>query len=283
MFQPHPPTLTEARAELLRAITVRDEQGQQRELLIPNERPLTLFVDRRELVTLMTLGVNPELLVLGYLLNQQLIESAAAVDAISVDWEVHAAAVRLHTPSADLQERTEHRIVTSGCGQGTVFGEALQDPRTLATHAAVAESPTVATAAELLAMLEIIRHTPSVHRQAGSVHACALFAVSAPSQPRMQFHVEDVGRHNAIDTLAGWMAMNGVDAAGQLLYTTGRLTSEMVLKAALMKLPIIVSRNGVTAMALDLAERLGMTLVGRAVNRRWFCYCGPQRLVAAAQ
>jgi FdhD protein len=268
------PRLTAARAELLRPVEVVDEQGQRRELLIPHERPLTLFVDRRELVTLMTLGVNPELLTLGYLLNQQLIGSVAEVESVTVDWSVHAAAVKTHGGALpDLEARTAQRVVTTGCGQGTVFGSVLQSPETLAAHAAVAASPTRVSQAQLLALLELVRLRPSIHRQAGSVHGCALFDGHA-----LVHDVEDVGRHNAIDTLTGWMAMNAVLPDGQLLYTTGRLTSEMVMKAALMRLPVVVSRNGVTAMGLELAERLGMTLIGRAVNRRWLCYCGAARL-----
>ena len=263
------PRLTAACGELLREITVLDEYGERRSIHIPAERPLTVFVDKRELVTLMTLGASPELLVLGYLLNQRLVAAVDEVESITVDWEVGAAAVKTRQGITDIAEKTARRVVTTGCGQGTVFGD-------LMSQVGVLRLPDAATArirqCTLHGLLEQMRQRNSIHRKAGSVHGCALFAGS-----ELLMFVEDVGRHNAIDTIAGWMGMHGVQGADKTFYTTGRLTSEMVMKSAQMGVPIIVSRNGVTAMGHGLAEQLGMTLFGRAANRHFLCYTGFDR------
>ena len=263
------PQLTDARCELLREIQILDEYGERRSIHIPAERPLTIFVDKRELVTLMTLGARPELLVLGYLHNQRLVNAVQDVESVTVDWDVGAAAVRTHHGLQDLAAKTAHRVVTTGCGQGTVFGDAMTQLHTV-------QLPSVAEArirqSTLHRMLETMRQQDSIHRKAGSVHGCALFRGA-----EMLMFVEDVGRHNAIDTIAGWMAMHGVTGADKSFYTTGRLTSEMVMKAAQMGVPIIVSRNGVTAMGHELASRLGMSLFGRAANRHFLCYTGTAR------
>jgi len=260
------PRLSQARSEFLREITILDEYGARRSILIPIERPLTVFVDKRELVTLMTLGAKPELLVLGYLRNQRLIEDVTQVESIDVDWEVGAAAVRTRAGLSDLEARTARRVVTTGCGQGTVYGDMLAQLESITLP-----GPSVARIRQstLRRMLEVIRQQDSIHRQAGSVHGCALF-----QSGDMLMFVEDVGRHNAIDTIAGWMAMHGVPGADKAFFTTGRLTSEMVMKSAQMGVPIVVSRNGVTAMGYDLAVKLGITLFGRAANRHFLCYTG---------
>ena len=271
------PFLTEARDALTREIEILDEYGQRRSISIPVERPLTVFVDKRELVTLMTLGEAPELLVLGYLINQRLIASADEVASITVDWDVDAAAVRTHRGIADLEARTARRVVTTGCGQGTVYGDAMEQVELI-------RLPDAASArirqTDLHGMLEQMRRQDNIHRRAGSVHGCALFSAPQPGrQPasEMLIFIEDVGRHNAIDTIAGWMALQGVTGGDKTFYTTGRLTSEMVLKAAQMGVPIVVSRNGVTQMGHALATRLGMTLFGRAANRHFLCYTGFDR------
>jgi FdhD protein len=266
---PRAPRLTQARGELLREIMVVDEYGQQRSLHIPAERPLTIFVDKRELVTLMTLGALPELLVLGYLRNQRLIQCVDELESITVDWEVSAAAVKTRAGVADIDARTARRVVTTGCGQGTVFGDLLNDLRGI-------QLPSAATArirqSTLHRMLETMRQQDSIHRKAGSVHGCALFRGA-----QMLMFVEDVGRHNAIDSIAGWMGLHGIEGGDKAFYTTGRLTSEMVMKAAQLGVPIIVSRNGVTAMGHEMATRLGMSLFGRASNRHFLCYTGFER------
>ena len=266
---PGAPRLTQARCELLREIQILDEYGERRSIHIPAERPLTVFVDKRELVTLMTLGQMPELLVLGYLRNQHLLEHAAEVESVTVDWDVGAAAVRTHGGVQDLAARTAHRVVTTGCGQGTVFGDAMTQLHTVSLPDARSARIRQST---LHRMLETMRQQDSIHRKAGSVHGCALFQGG-----ELQMFVEDVGRHNAIDTIAGWMALHGVDGADKAFYTTGRLTSEMVMKAAHLGVPIIVSRNGVTAMGHELASKLGMALFGRASNRHFLCYTGAER------
>ncbi len=263
------PRLTQARCELLREIQVLDEYGERRSIHIPAERPLTVFVDKRELVTLMTLGAMPELLVLGYLRNQRLIVSIDEVESVTVDWDVGAAAVRTFAGVADMAEKTAHRVVTTGCGQGTVFGHAMDEIHSLRLPSAEQARIRQGT---LHRMLETMRQQDSIHRKAGSVHGCALFQGG-----EMQMFVEDVGRHNAIDSIAGWMALNGVDGSDKAFYTTGRLTSEMVMKAAHLGVPIIVSRNGVTAMGHELASKLGMALFGRASNRHFLCYTGAER------
>ena len=274
VWQPVPgaPRLTAARGTLLREITILDEYGARRPIFIPAERPLTVFVDRQELVTLMTLGELPELLVLGYLRNQRLIERADEVESVTVDWDVAAAAVRTRGGLPELQARTARRVVTTGCGQGTVFGEIMDGLDGIRLPDA---SQARLRQGTLQRMLEAMRQRDSIHRKAGSVHGCALFQGG-----EMLMAVEDVGRHNAIDTIAGWMAMHGVEGGDKAFYTTGRLTSEMVLKAAQMGVPIVVSRNGVTAMGHELAEKLGMALFGRAANRHFLCYCGMDRFDA---
>ena len=263
------PRLTAACGELLREITVLDEYGDRRHIHIPAERPLTVFVDRRELVTLMTLGASPELLVLGYLCNQRLVDAVHEIDSITVDWDVGAAAVKTRNGITDLAGKTARRVVTTGCGQGTVFGDLMAQLDTVQLPDASAARIRQST---LHAMLEQMRQRNSIHRKAGSVHGCALFQGT-----ELLMFVEDVGRHNAIDTIAGWMALHGVTGADKVFYTTGRLTSEMVMKSAQMGVPIIVSRNGVTAMGHGLAEQLGMTLFGRAANRHFLCYTGFER------
>ncbi len=263
------PRLTIARGDLLREVTILDEYGERRRIHIPAERPLTLFVDRRELVTLMTLGAMPEHLVLGYLLNQRLIQRVDQVESVTVDWEVAAAAVKTRAGVSDIEARTAKRVVTTGCGQGTVFGDLLEDLHGI-------QLPPVEQArirqSTLHRMLETMRQQDSIHRKAGSVHGCALFR----GHDLLMF-VEDVGRHNAIDTIAGWMGLHGIDGGDKAFYTTGRLTSEMVMKSAQLGVPIIVSRNGVTAMGHQMASRLGMTLFGRAANRHFLCYTGVER------
>ena len=266
---PGAPRLTSAIGELLREISILDEYGERRTLHIPAERPLTVFVDKRELVTLMTLGACPELLVLGYLLNQRLLADVTEVESITVDWDVGAAAVKTHGGIADLAAKTAHRVVTTGCGQGTVFGDAMAQLGSVRLPDAASARIRQGTLHQLL---EQMRQRNSIHRKAGSVHGCALFQ----SATLLAF-VEDVGRHNAIDTIAGWMGLHGVTGADKTFYTTGRLTSEMVMKSAQMGVPIIVSRNGVTAMGHGLAEQLGMTLFGRAANRHFLCYTGFER------
>ena len=261
------PRLTHARAPLLQTVQAVNERGEVQTLQIPAERALTLYVDKRELVTLMTLGAHPEWMVLGYLLNQQLIAAASDVESITVDWEVGAAGVHTHRGIADLAAKTATRVVTTGCGQGSMFGDLLE------SVARRALPPTTVTPQTVQAVALTIRQQDSIYKQAGSVHGCALFSGS-----ELQLFVEDVGRHNAIDTLAGWMALQERPVDQGVLYTTGRLTSEMVMKAATMGIAVVVSRSGITHMGLSLAQSLGVCAIGRALHQRFLCYCGHERL-----
>ncbi len=279
------PRLTQAIAPLTRAVQVVDEHGQTRQLDIPAERALTVYVDKRELVTLMTLGAHPEWLVLGYLLNQRLIRAATEIESITVDWEVGAAAVKTRHGIMDLTEKTAKRVVTTGCGQGSVFGDLMADVDTIALPDATL------TQSALYGIVNTIRLHDSVYKAAGSVHGCALFQGDT-----LLMFVEDVGRHNAIDAIAGWMALqpsdsppgsvqqrSGLRADNKVFYTTGRLTSEMVIKSAQMGVPIVISRSGITQMGHAVAQRLNLCAIGRATNKRFLCFSAPQRLVFEAQ
>ena len=269
------PHLSQASAPLTQDVTVLDEFGLTRQIQIPAERALTVFVDKRELVTLMTLGASPELLVLGYLRNQRLVDSAADVESVTVDWDVSAAAVKtrwgIEAFNAKNAAKTAKRVVTTGCGQGTVFGDLMSDLDRLELPS-VSEPSARLSQATLYGLLNAMRVQESTYKSAGSVHGCALF-----KQDELLTFVEDVGRHNAVDTIAGWMWMNAVSGGDKIFYTTGRLTSEMVIKAAQMGVSVIVSRSGITQMGLQLARQLGLCLFGRATNRHFICYSGFER------
>ena len=270
------PRLSRAQAPVTHAIQALDEHGHACALAIPAERALTVYVDKQELITLMTLGAHPEWLVLGYLRNQRLIDSVQQIESITVDWEAGdagagVAAVKTRSGLPDWQARTESRIVTTGCGQGSMFGSAMQD---------LAQQPlpdTRLTQARLYEVLARVRALESTYKSAGSVHGCALFdGVS------LQLFVEDVGRHNAVDTIAGWLSLQPQEGQPQdpLFYTTGRLTSEMVLKAAQLGVPLVVSRSGITQMGFELAQSLGVCTVGRATHRHFYCYSAAHRFVS---
>jgi FdhD protein len=265
------PRLTQARAPLVREVSVVNELGQTDTVSIPAERSLTVYVDKRELVTLMTLGAHPELLVLGFLRNQRLVASVDEVESITVDWEVGAAAVKTRQGISDIEARTSKRVVTTGCGQGSVFGDLMAEVDSIQLPVA-----TLAQSA-LYGIVNAIRLQETTYKSSGSVHGCALFCGA-----EMLVFVEDVGRHNALDTIAGWMWMQGGEAitgTDKVFYTTGRLTSEMVIKSAQMGVPIVVSRSGITQMGLDVAQRIGLCAIGRATNKRFLCYSGVERLM----
>lgn len=276
------PLLTQARAPLTHGVQARNEFGEMVEVSIPAERDLTVYVDKRELVTLMTLGAQPEWLVLGYLLNQRLVASSDEIESITVDWDVGAASVRTRHGIDRIEERTARRVVTTGCGQGSVFGSLMDeiDRIRLPEEAVLRQS-------QLYSIVNAIRLKESTYKSAGSVHACALFV-----DAELQLFVEDVGRHNAVDTIAGWMALNTLPAAGagrsctpeapKVFYTTGRLTSEMVIKSAQMGVAVVISRSGMTQMGLEVAQRVGLCAIGRATNKRFLCYAHPQRLLMDA-
>ncbi len=257
-------------------VVVVNEFGDATSISIPAERALTVYVDKRELVTLMTLGAHPELLVLGFLRNQRLIASVQDIESITVDWDVGAAAVKTRAGIDDLAQRTAKRVVTTGCGQGSVFGDLMDEVDSLVLP------PATLMQSQLYGIVNAIRLKESTYKSAGSVHACALF-----QGENLLIFVEDVGRHNAIDTIAGWMWMQtehpapnaGMTGADKVFYTTGRLTSEMVIKSAQMGVPIVVSRSGITQMGHELAQRIGLCTIGRATNKHFFCYSGQDRFV----
>lgn len=270
------PRLTQAAVPLTHEIEAVNEHGERQAIAIPAERALTVYVDKRELVTLMTLGAHPEWLVLGYLRNQRLVASPAEVESITVDWEVGAASVKTRRGVTRIAERTARRVVTTGCGQGSVFGDLMADVDRIRLGAATL------TQSQLYGLLGAIREQESTYKSAGSVHGCALFAGD-----RMLIFVEDVGRHNAIDAIAGWMWLQqdhargdgvGLSGTDKVFYTTGRLTSEMVIKAAQMGVPIVVSRSGITQMGLQVARQLGLCTIGRAINKHFLCFSAPERL-----
>jgi FdhD protein len=270
------PRLTQARAELTRQIGVVNEFGETSQVHIPAERALTVYLDKKELVTLMTLGASPEYLVLGFLLNQRLIQSVAEIESVTVDWTLGegelgqpgVAAIKTRDGLSQAGPKTAARVVTTGCGQGSVFGDLVNDIDAIQLPADAHISQ-----ATLYALVNAIRLQETTYKSSGSVHGCALFKGA-----EMLMFVEDVGRHNAVDTIAGWMAMNDVSGHDKVFYTTGRLTSEMVIKSAQMGVPIAVSRSGITQMGLEVAERVQLCAIGRATNKRFFCFSAPQRL-----
>jgi FdhD protein len=273
---PQKPSITQAQVQLTRAIEVRNEFGDISESHIPAERALIIYLDKKELVTLMTLGAKPEWLVLGFLRNQRLIDSVDQIESITVDWtigegelgEPGVAAVKTRANAQVVVQRSADRVVTTGCGQGSVFGD-------LMAHLDDIELPPAqVTQAQIYGLVNAIRLQETTYKSSGSVHGCALF-----QGDQMLMFVEDVGRHNAVDTIAGWMWMNDISGHDKVFYTTGRLTSEMVIKSAQMGVPVVVSRSGITQMGLDVAQRLGLCTLGRATNKRFLCFSGAQRLV----
>ena len=269
----HAPQLSRATTELLCEVAIVDDRGEQRSLRLPIERALRVVLDDRELVTLMTLGAAPEWLIIGYLRNQRLVDQIEALESVIVDWTSGAARVRSRVRE-HAAAALSSPVARSGCALGSAFADPMHAIEGLDFPAA---SEARISRSVLLSILETMREHDDIHRAAGSVHSCALFGGQ-----ELWFSIEDVSRHNAVDTVAGWMALYGVAGADKILFTTGRLTGEMVLKAAFNGIPILVTRNGVTAMGRDLAERSGMTLIGRAANRRYICYTGMQRFDSAS-
>jgi len=265
----HRPVLSRAARPATYTVDAQDESGATIPTPIAGEHPLTLYVDKREVLTLMTLGAAPEALALGFLRNQRLVASIEDIVSVQVDWEVNAVAVTTRSGLADLDAKTARRTATTGCGQGTVFGDLMDDIGSirLPGEARLAEST-------LIALLNNVRLHESIYKQAGAVHGCAL----AKGSEILTF-VEDVGRHNAVDAIAGWMWLEGVDGGDKIFYTTGRLTSEMVIKAAQMGIPFLVSRSGLTKMGHEIARQVGITMIGRAVNRHYLVFTGAERFV----
>ena len=271
------PQITYASRPLTFMVEATDEHGTSVETEIAGEGPLTLYLDKREIVTLMTLGAAPEALAIGYLRNQRLLTSIEQISAVQVDWETDAVAVTTRQypkntvqkkhGAATLDKRLSKRTVTTGCGQGTVFGDLMEeiDHIHLPKDAILQEST-------LQALLDNVRRYDSLYKKAGALHGCALAKDS-----EILYYVEDVGRHNAVDAIAGMMWLDGIDGHDKIFYTTGRLTSEMVIKAAQMGVPFLVSRSGLTKMGWEIAQRVGMTMIGRAQGKHFLLFTGTER------
>jgi FdhD protein len=264
------PELSQSSASLTHEVTAIDERGRASSIHIPAERPLTVYVDKRELVTLMTLGGAPEALTLGYLRNQRLVRAIEDVVSVQVDWSVDAVAVVTRKGIAGVEERTAKKVVTTGCGQGSVFGGLMDevDQIHLPEDARLRQSV-------VYRIVETIRTQQSIYKQAGSVHGCALFSNTG----ELLYFVEDVGRHNAVDAIAGLMWLDGIEGDDKVFYTTGRLTSEMVIKGAQMGIPFLLSRSGTTQMGHMVAEKVGMSLLARCTGRHFLLLTGAERLV----
>ncbi len=263
------PLLSDARADLTHEVEAVDERGRVSRIAIPAERALTVYVDKRELVTLMTLGGAPEALTLGYLRNQRLVKSVDDIVSVQVDWAVDAVAVVTRNGIADVEERTSKKVVTTGCGQGSVFGGLMDEVDQILLPADARLRQSV-----VYRIVETIRTQQSIYKRAGSVHGCALFS----SEGELLYFVEDVGRHNAVDAIAGMMWLDDIEGGDKVFYTTGRLTSEMVIKGAQMGIPFLLSRSGTTQMGHMVAHKVGMSLLARCTGKHFLLLGGHERL-----
>jgi FdhD protein len=272
MDTPYRPKITHATVPLTAEVEALNERGEALAVPIAGEHPLTLYVDKREVVTLMTLGQAPEALAIGYLRNQRLVRSIEEIAEVQVDWETQAVAITTRRPIKGLHERMRKRTVTTGCGQGTVFGDLMEEIDAVRLRDDVRLDEET-----LYAVLDAVRRHETVYKNAGAVHGCALF-----DGAEIVYFVEDVGRHNAVDAIAGQMWLDRVDGSDKLFYTTGRLTSEMVIKAAQMEIPFLVSRSGLTQMGYEIANRVGITMIGRAVGKHYLLFTGKHRFVKTA-
>jgi FdhD protein len=263
------PLLTNAARPATFEVEATNERGEMVPTAVAGEHPLTLYLDKREIVTLMTLGHAPEALAIGYLRNQRLADSIDDIAAVQVDWETESVAITTRK-AKDLREKMKKRTVTTGCGQGTVFGDLMEEIDSVKLRSDVR-----LTDADLFVLLEKVRKHETIYKQAGAVHGCAL----ASTAGEILMFVEDVGRHNAVDAIAGFMWLDGIDGSDKLFYTTGRLTSEMVIKCAQMRIPFLVSRSGLTQMGHAIAQKVGITMLGRASGRHYLAFTGSERLV----
>ena len=263
---PEDPRLTEA-------VSGIDQDGQSTSISVVTERPLTLFLNSREIVTMMTIGDFPEYLAVGYLVNQNMLKPGDQVLAVEYDDDIDTVVVRT-AHETDFEDKLKKKTLTSGCAQGTVFGDMMER----FDEIALAKGPGLPTST-LQRLLKEIGTTPSLYLKAGAIHGCALCR-----SDEVLLYMEDVGRHNAVDKIAGYMFLEGMqngvmDAGDLVLYTTGRLTSEMVIKTVQMGIPVLVSRSGFTAWGVDLARQAGLTLVGRAKGKRFQVLSGAERIV----
>jgi len=281
-MKPHPrPEISRASRPLTFEVEAINERGEMVPTAIAGENPLTLYVDKREIVTLMTLGQAPEALAIGYLRNQRLVQSIDEIAAVQVDWETDSVVVttrkatdaEARARAKGMTDRMKKRTVTTGCGQGTVFGDLMEEIDRVKLRDDVRLSE-----ATLYALMDQVRHHETIYKSAGAVHGCAL-ATNENGASRILSFVEDVGRHNAVDAIAGQMWLEDIDGSDKIFYTTGRLTSEMVIKATQMSIPFLVSRSGLTQMGHAIAQKIGITMLGRATGRHYLLFTGKQRFL----
>ncbi len=261
------PEMTNAGLPATSSVIATDQYQNTRELHIAEERPLTIYIDSYVIVTLMTLGTQPELLALGYIKNQGLVSDIKEIKSVQVDWDVNAVAVTTFSERDDWSEKLGPRIVTTGCGQGTVFGDIMQNLDELDIQAYELKQ------SSLYDLLKSLSAHNDVYKNAGAVHGCSLCQNTASI-----IFIEDVGRHNAVDAIAGKMWLENISGHDKLFYTTGRLTSEMVIKVAQMNIPVLLSRSGITQMGLNLARDLNITLLSRAKNKHFLVYNGKENI-----
>jgi FdhD protein len=259
--QPDDPRLT-------RKVVGIDQEGRGIETAVVMERPLTLFLNGREIVTMMTIGDHPDYLAVGYLLNQNMLRPDDRITGIDYDDELETVVVRTDRET-DFEDKLKKKTLTSGCAQGTVFGDLMEKFEEVRL-----DPEAVLRTSWLYALTRKINTAPSLYLAAGAIHGCVLC-----EEDRPLLYMEDVGRHNAIDKIAGYMHLHGISPVGKIFYTTGRLTSEMVIKTVQMGIPILISRSGFTAWGVDLARQAGLTLIGRAKGKRFLALAGTERIV----
>ncbi|MFP6690229.1 MAG: formate dehydrogenase accessory sulfurtransferase FdhD [Alphaproteobacteria bacterium] len=254
-------------SRLTREMRGLDQDGREMQIRVVEERPMTIFLNGQEIVTVMTIRDHPEYLALGYLLNQRMLLPDDHVTAVDYDEDIETIVVRTERKT-DYEEKLRKKTLTSGCAQGTVFGDLMD-------HIDSVQLPkdAVLKTSWLYALSHKINTQPSLYLTAGAIHGCVLCEADHPL-----IYMEDVGRHNAIDKIAGYMFRNKVSLDGKMFYTTGRLTSEMVLKTVQMGIPVLISRSGFTAWGVELARQTGLTLIGRAKGKRFIALAGEERI-----
>ena len=267
------PQLTDAAKPSTFEVEAVNERGEMVPTAVAGEHPLTLYLDKKELVTLMTLGHAPEALAIGYLRNQRLVGALEDITAVQVDWETESCAITTRKGIKDLNKKLGKRTVTTGCGQGTMFGNLMEEIDQVKLRKDVTLGDE-----QLFVLIDKVRKYETIYKQAGAVHGCAL----ATREGEILMFVEDVGRHNAVDAIAGFMWLEAIDGSDKVFYTTGRLTSEMVIKCAQMRIPFLVSRSGLTQMGYEIAQKTGITMLGRASGRHYLAFTGRQRLLRTA-
>ena len=274
MASSHNIQMSSASVPLVHEVQIMDEAGRMKTAHIPGERPLTIYLDKREVVTLMTLGSAPEALVLGYLRNQRLVESPDDIASIQVDWETDSAAVKTHRSTVDIDALTSKRVVTTGCGQGTMFGGLIEEMSAIR----LPDGPQLSQEA-IVSLIDDIRTHDTIYKKSGSVHACAVFERDGKDKVRLLHFIEDVGRHNAVDSISGLMWLADKPGKDLIFFTTGRLTSEMVIKGAQMGIPFLMTRSGMTLMGLDLARKTNLTLLSLCSGKHFEIFNAPERII----